>query len=69
MSGGCAADGEAGPCSIIGISFISAHVGGGLQVHCTPTKAAVLSTIQSIAIALAKDKTWFKALLPGTIRI
>jgi L-rhamnose 1-dehydrogenase len=42
--------------SIIGISSISALVGGGLQTHYTPTKAGVLSLIQSMAIALAKDK-------------
>ncbi|OTB05352.1 hypothetical protein M426DRAFT_319894, partial [Hypoxylon sp. CI-4A] len=53
--------------SIIGISSISALVGGGLQVHYTPTKAAVLSMIQSMAIALAKDKIRCNALLPGTI--
>ncbi|KAF5519480.1 L-rhamnose-1-dehydrogenase [Colletotrichum aenigma] len=53
--------------SIIGISSISALVGGGLQTHYTPTKAAVLSMIQSMAIALAKDKIRCNALLPGTI--
>lgn len=53
--------------SIIGISSISALQGGGLQVHYTPTKAAVLSMIQSMAIALAKDKIRCNALLPGTI--
>lgn len=53
--------------SIIGISSISALVGGGKQVHYTPTKAAVLSMMQSMAIALAKDKIRCNALLPGTI--
>jgi L-rhamnose 1-dehydrogenase len=53
--------------SIIGVSSISALVGGGLQVHYTPTKAAVLSMMQSMAIALAKDKIRCNALLPGTI--
>lgn len=53
--------------AIIGISSISALVGGGKQVHYTPTKAAVLSMIQSMAIALAKDKIRCNALLPGTI--
>lgn len=53
--------------AIIGISSISALVGGGLQVHYTPTKAAVLSMIQSMAIALAKDNIRCNALLPGTI--
>ncbi|CAK7212893.1 hypothetical protein SBRCBS47491_001618 [Sporothrix bragantina] len=53
--------------AIIGISSISALVGGGLQVHYTPTKAAVLSMMQSMAIALAKHKIRCNALLPGTI--
>ncbi|KPM46363.1 hypothetical protein AK830_g146 [Neonectria ditissima] len=53
--------------SIIGISSISALVGGGLQVHYTPTKAALLSMTQSMAISLAKDKIRVNALLPGTI--
>lgn len=53
--------------AIIGISSISALVGGGKQVHYTPTKAAVLSMMQSMAIALAKDKIRCNALLPGTI--
>ncbi|TVY52441.1 L-rhamnose-1-dehydrogenase [Lachnellula cervina] len=53
--------------AIIGISSISALVGGGLQTHYTPTKAAVLSMIQSMAIALAKDRIRCNALLPGTI--
>lgn len=53
--------------SIIGISSISALLGGGLQVHYTPTKAAILSMTQSMAIALAKDKIRVNALLPGTI--
>lgn len=54
--------------SIIGISSISALVGGGLQTHYTPTKAGVLSLIQSMAIALAKDKIRCNAILPGTIK-
>lgn len=53
--------------SIIGVSSISALVGGGKQVHYTPTKAAVLSMMQSMAIALAKHKIRCNALLPGTI--
>lgn len=53
--------------SIIGISSISALLGGGQQVHYTPTKAAILSMTQSMAIALAKDKIRVNALLPGTI--
>ncbi|KAB2575465.1 L-rhamnose-1-dehydrogenase [Lasiodiplodia theobromae] len=53
--------------SIIATSSVSALVGGGLQVHYTPTKAAVLSMMQSMAIALGKHKIRCNALLPGTI--
>ena len=53
--------------SIIGVSSVSALVGGGLQTHYTPTKAAILSLMQSMAIALGKDKIRCNALLPGTI--
>lgn len=54
--------------SIIGISSISALVGGGLQTHYTPTKAGVLSLMQSCACALGKYKIRCNALLPGTIK-
>lgn len=54
--------------SIIGISSISALQGGGLQTHYTPTKAAVLSLMQSMAISLGKHNIRCNALLPGTIR-
>ncbi|KAE8152570.1 hypothetical protein BDV25DRAFT_170228, partial [Aspergillus avenaceus] len=54
--------------SIIGISSISALVGGGLQTHYTPTKAGVLSLMQSCAVALGKYNVRCNALLPGTIR-
>ncbi|MCJ1475740.1 L-rhamnose-1-dehydrogenase [Lambiella insularis] len=54
--------------SIIGISSISALVGGGLQTHYTPTKAGVLSLMQSSAIALGKYGIRCNALLPGTIK-
>jgi L-rhamnose 1-dehydrogenase len=54
--------------SIIGISSISALVGGGQQTHYTPTKAGVLSLMQSMAVALGKYKIRCNALLPGTIR-
>ncbi|CRK37016.1 hypothetical protein BN1708_007271 [Verticillium longisporum] len=37
--------------SIIGVSSISALVGGGLQTHYTPTKAGVLSLMQSTAVS------------------
>ncbi|KJK61596.1 short chain dehydrogenase [Aspergillus parasiticus SU-1] len=54
--------------SIIGISSISALVGGGQQTHYTPTKAGVLSLMQSCAVALGKYNIRCNALLPGTIR-
>ncbi|KAF2773383.1 NAD(P)-binding protein [Teratosphaeria nubilosa] len=54
--------------SIIGISSISAHLGGVQQVHYTPTKAAVLSMMQSQACALGKHGIRCNALLPGTTR-
>ncbi|KAL2826083.1 hypothetical protein BDW59DRAFT_179653 [Aspergillus cavernicola] len=54
--------------SIIGISSISALVGGGQQTHYTPTKAGVLSLVQSTAVALGKYNIRCNALLPGTIR-
>ncbi|KAI9740241.1 MAG: hypothetical protein M1834_004819 [Cirrosporium novae-zelandiae] len=53
--------------SIIAISSISALVGGGLQTHYTPTKAGVLSLMQSCAVALGKYNIRCNALLPGTI--
>ncbi|KAF2450483.1 short-chain dehydrogenase [Karstenula rhodostoma CBS 690.94] len=54
--------------SIIGISSISALVGGAQQAHYTPTKAGVLSLIQSAACALGKHAIRCNALLPGTIK-
>ncbi|KAH7394430.1 short-chain dehydrogenase/reductase-like protein SDR [Pyrenochaeta sp. MPI-SDFR-AT-0127] len=54
--------------SIIGISSISALVGGAYQGHYTPTKAGVLSLIQSSACALGKFNIRCNALLPGTIK-
>ncbi|KIP03956.1 hypothetical protein PHLGIDRAFT_25856 [Phlebiopsis gigantea 11061_1 CR5-6] len=53
--------------SIIGISSISALVGGGLQCHYTPTKAGILSLMQSCAVALGKHNIRANAILPGTI--
>ncbi|PFH54441.1 hypothetical protein AMATHDRAFT_134671 [Amanita thiersii Skay4041] len=53
--------------SIIGISSISALVGGELQCHYTPTKAGILSLMQSCAIALGKHNIRANAILPGTI--
>ncbi|ESQ84877.1 short-chain dehydrogenase [Asticcacaulis sp. AC466] len=57
--------GEGG--SITAVSSISALVGGEFQTHYTPTKAGVLSLMQSTAIALGKHKIRCNALLPGTI--
>ncbi|KJX96067.1 short-chain dehydrogenase like protein [Zymoseptoria brevis] len=54
--------------SIIGISSISALVGGAGQTHYTPTKAGVLSLMQSTACALGQYGIRCNALLPGTIR-
>lgn len=54
--------------SIIGLSSISALVGGGQQTHYTPTKAGVLSLMQSTAVALGEHNIRCNALLPGTIR-
>lgn len=55
--------------SIIGVASVSALVGGGRQVHYTPTKAGVLSLMQSAAVALGRHGIRCNALLPGTIRI
>jgi L-rhamnose 1-dehydrogenase len=54
--------------SIIGVSSISALVGGAFQTHYTPTKAGILSLMQSCACALGKYNIRCNALLPGTIR-
>ncbi|KIW34500.1 uncharacterized protein PV07_01276 [Cladophialophora immunda] len=54
--------------SIVGVSSISALVGGAQQCHYTPTKAGVLSLMQSAAAALGKYGIRCNALLPGTIR-
>jgi L-rhamnose 1-dehydrogenase len=53
--------------AIIAVSSISALVGGEFQTHYTPTKAGVLSLIQSTAIALGRHKIRCNAVLPGTI--
>ncbi len=53
--------------SIIAMSSISALVGGELQTHYTPTKAGVLSLMQSCAIALGRHGIRCNAILPGTI--
>ncbi|KKA30431.1 hypothetical protein TD95_004367 [Thielaviopsis punctulata] len=54
--------------SIIGMSSISALVGGGRQAHYTPSKAGVLSLMQSAAVALGRYGIRCNAILPGTIR-
>lgn len=54
--------------SIIGVSSISALVGGAGQTHYTPTKAGVLSLMQSCAAALGKHGIRCNAILPGTIK-
>lgn len=54
--------------TIIGISSISALVGGAGQTHYTPTKAGVLSLMQSCAAALGKYGIRCNAILPGTVR-
>lgn len=54
--------------SMIGVSSISALVGGAGQTHYTPTEAGVLSLMQSCACALGKYGIRCNALLPGTIR-
>jgi len=53
--------------SIIGVSSISALVGGEMQCHYTPTKAGILSLMQSCAVALGKYNIRANAVLPGTI--
>jgi L-rhamnose 1-dehydrogenase len=54
--------------AIIGVSSISAYVGGEYQTHYTPTKAGVLSLMNSVAIALGKHGIRCNAVLPGTIQ-
>jgi L-rhamnose 1-dehydrogenase len=53
--------------AIVAMSSISALVGGAMQTHYTPTKAGVLSLMQSAAIALGPHGIRCNALLPGTI--
>lgn len=52
---------------IIAISSISALVGGSLQSHYAPSKAAVASLMQSIAIPLGPHGITCNAVLPGAI--
>jgi L-rhamnose 1-dehydrogenase len=53
--------------AIIATSSISALVGGGMQVHYTPTKAGVHSLMQSCAIALGPYGIRCNSVMPGTI--
>lgn len=53
--------------SIIAISSISALVGGEYQSHYTPTKAGIMSLMQSCAVALGKYNIRCNSILPGTI--
>jgi len=53
--------------SIVAISSISALVGGEMQSHYTPTKAAVHSLMQSAAIALGRHGIRCNSVMPGTI--
>ncbi len=59
------AQGQGG--ALIAISSISALVGGGMQVHYTPTKAGVHSLMQSCAIALGPHGIRCNSVMPGTI--
>jgi L-rhamnose 1-dehydrogenase len=52
---------------IIGMSSISALVGGGTQTHYTPTKAGVHSLMQSMAIALGPHRITCNSIMPGAI--
>jgi len=54
--------------AIIGVSSISAYVGGEYQTHYTPTKAGILSLMNSLAIALGKHGIRCNTVLPGTIQ-
>ncbi len=53
--------------AIVAISSISALVGGEMQSHYTPTKAAVHSLMQSAAIALGRHGIRCNSVMPGTI--
>ena len=59
-------DGERG--SIVGVSSISAIMGGGEQVHYTPTKAGVKSMMESCAIALGPYGIRCNSVMPGRLQ-
>lgn len=52
---------------IIGMSSISALIGGGRQVHYTPTKAGMHSLMQSMAISLGPHAITCNSIMPGAI--
>ncbi len=52
---------------IIGMSSISALVGGGSQTAYTPTKAGIHSLMQSLAIALGPHGITCNSVMPGAI--
>lgn len=54
--------------AIVAMSSISALVGGGLQAHYTPTKAAIHSLMQSCAISLGPHRIRCNSVLVGTVR-
>ena len=56
-------DGERG--CFVGISSISAIMGGGEQCHYTPTKAAIRSLMESCAIAMGQHAIRFNSIMPG----
>ncbi|MCJ8323410.1 MAG: SDR family oxidoreductase [Rhizobiales bacterium] len=53
--------------AIIATSSISALVGGEMQTHYTPTKAAVHSMMQSVSISLGKHGIRCNSIMPGAI--
>lgn len=53
--------------SIIGVASVSAKVGGKGQVAYTPTKAGIVSLMQSEAVTLGEFGIRCNSLLPGTI--
>jgi L-rhamnose 1-dehydrogenase len=54
--------------AVVAMSSISALVGGGMQTHYTPTKAAIHSLMQSCAIALGPHRIRCNSVLVGTVR-
>lgn len=52
---------------IIGMSSISALVGGAQQTHYTPTKAGIHSLMQSLAISLGPYGITCNSIMPGAI--